>query len=138
MKERILTIAALGFATLIAVGQIIELRSFCGNPPVAVSAMGTIKNMPEVGLDPADVPISNLYGIQFVGPVYSLSLSDEKHEAGRVVGIMATGIDREHFWTITMPCGRVYTYPINGLPDHDVPCDCGDPAHWVVKYEDGK
>ncbi len=35
-----------------------------------------------------------------------------------------------------MPCGYQVEYKtIEDIPDHDVPCPCGSPNHWLVKYE---
>ena len=36
---------------------------------------------------------------------------------------------------ITMPCGNVLKLTaIAELPAVDVPCPCGDPTHWLMKY----
>lgn len=38
-------------------------------------------------------------------------------------------------FTITSPCGNSITYPdIDDIPMADVPCPCGNPNHWFVKY----
>jgi len=42
-------------------------------------------------------------------------------------------IDR--FWEITCLCGKKDTFPLNGFPEVDTPHSCGNPKHWVVKYE---
>ena len=38
-------------------------------------------------------------------------------------------------WELRMPCGNVSRY---GNPDdfplEDVPCPCGDPKHWLVRW----
>ncbi len=35
-----------------------------------------------------------------------------------------------------MPCGHTYELTdIDDLPAGDLPCPCGDPEHWFVKYE---
>lgn len=37
--------------------------------------------------------------------------------------------------TIKMPCGRGFTYrDIEYIPMSDVPCECGNPKHFYVKY----
>lgn len=34
-----------------------------------------------------------------------------------------------------MPCGKVYTFlNMMDLPEEDLPCTCGNPKHWFVKY----
>lgn len=33
--------------------------------------------------------------------------------------------------------GASATYDNDTLPTHDVPCPCGNPNHWFVKYERG-
>ncbi len=39
------------------------------------------------------------------------------------------------FMTVTMPCGQVLKYEqFEDIPDHDVPCPCGDPNHCAVRY----
>lgn len=39
------------------------------------------------------------------------------------------------FLTIEMPCGKVVQYQtFADIPSEDVPCPCGDPKHWVVRY----
>jgi len=36
-----------------------------------------------------------------------------------------------------MPCGEVYTLlDIMDLPENDLPCTCGNPTHWFVKYKE--
>ena len=39
-------------------------------------------------------------------------------------------------------CGKRYRFTlpesITSLPIEDVPCDCGDPSHMVVKFEDNR
>ena len=37
---------------------------------------------------------------------------------------------------VTMPCGQKYiVQTLADIPQVSVPCACGDPAHWFVKYE---
>jgi len=42
-----------------------------------------------------------------------------------------------HFPQIVhMSCGN--KFPVespDALPDEDIPCPCGNPAHWILKYE---
>jgi hypothetical protein len=38
--------------------------------------------------------------------------------------------------SIQMPCEEVYEFEtIWDFPLYDVPCVCGDPDHWVVRWE---
>ena len=38
---------------------------------------------------------------------------------------------------IELKCGGKATYQTFGdIPDHDVPCPCGDPKHYLIKYQD--
>lgn len=38
--------------------------------------------------------------------------------------------------TFTMdPCGTSVTFT-KKIPDHDVPCPCGNPQEWILKYKD--
>ncbi len=40
-------------------------------------------------------------------------------------------------WQIKMSCGQTYHIPdILKLPLQDVPCTCGNPTHWFIKYEE--
>uniref|UniRef100_A0A6M3K8Z8 Uncharacterized protein n=2 Tax=viral metagenome TaxID=1070528 RepID=A0A6M3K8Z8_9ZZZZ len=34
---------------------------------------------------------------------------------------------------IVMPCGEMYK---GGVPEKSLPCTCGNPEHWFVKYEE--
>ncbi len=34
---------------------------------------------------------------------------------------------------VTLSCGSQLKIPID-IPDHDVPCPCGNPNHWLVKH----
>ncbi len=52
----------------------------------------------------------------------------------RHIGIMYC-TDEQGRINITMPCGHQYSYDQISLPHCDTPCDCGDPDHWVVKFE---
>lgn len=37
---------------------------------------------------------------------------------------------------ITMPCGKEVVYANTGeIPNVDTPCPCGDPNHWIVRFE---
>lgn len=39
------------------------------------------------------------------------------------------------FPRITMPCGESVTYQtFEDIPMVDVPCSCGNPRHWFIKY----
>jgi len=36
---------------------------------------------------------------------------------------------------VVMPCGEVINYKtFEDIPLHDVPCPCGNPNHWLVKW----
>ncbi len=38
---------------------------------------------------------------------------------------------------IEMPCGqRLIYWKLEEIPFFDTPCPCGDPRHWLVKYEE--
>lgn len=38
--------------------------------------------------------------------------------------------------TITMPCGVCQEYSTyDDIPDVDIACPCGNPSHWIIKYE---
>lgn len=62
-------------------------------------------------------------------------------EYDEMVGMLFGGDGLEkhlrEFWEINMPCGEKYVYAINEVPTENVPCRCGDPKHWAVKYERG-
>jgi len=37
---------------------------------------------------------------------------------------------------VVMPCGSKVKYnTIFDIPNEDIPCPCGNPNHWLVKYE---
>ena len=37
---------------------------------------------------------------------------------------------------VIMPCGSKVKYnTIFDIPNEDIPCPCGNPNHWLVKYE---
>jgi len=41
------------------------------------------------------------------------------------------------YLSIAMPCGQHLKYRTpDDIPDHDVPCPCGDPTHWMIRYRD--
>jgi len=40
----------------------------------------------------------------------------------------------DEFFVITGPCGTVVKYPLNNIPTVDVPCPCGNPNHWIIRY----
>lgn len=34
-----------------------------------------------------------------------------------------------------IPCGgRISYHTLEDIPSEDVPCSCGDPKHWLIKY----
>jgi hypothetical protein len=60
---------------------------------------------------------------------------DKKIEEGRIEGIAYPKPDT--YLSINMPCGSHVEYKTpNDIPDEDVPCPCGDPKHWMIKYRD--
>ena len=37
---------------------------------------------------------------------------------------------------INMPCGKSVVYrSLEQIPEHSVLCPCGNPNHWLIKYE---
>ena len=55
------------------------------------------------------------------------------------IGILFSGEGaREQFMAvkIELPCGYKVVYKNAGeIPTVDTPCPCGDPKHWIVKFE---
>ena len=45
----------------------------------------------------------------------------------------------DSFFVIRMPCGEQYiikTYnDFVNLPEEDIPCRCGNPNHWFIRFE---
>ena len=42
-----------------------------------------------------------------------------------------------YFLRLDMPCGEVLELKsVYDLPEHTLPCSCGNPNHFFVKYED--
>jgi len=42
-------------------------------------------------------------------------------------------------YTLVMPCGTIYKFKVaSDIPDVDTRCACGNPKHWVIKYESSK
>ena len=57
-------------------------------------------------------------------------------EKGRRVGVVYPTPDS--YLVIMMPCGSHVNYATpDDIPEVDVPCPCGDPHHWLLKYEGG-
>lgn len=41
-------------------------------------------------------------------------------------------------FTITMPCGKEWRFrAVSDIPFGDLPCPCGRPDHYLIKYEEG-
>ena len=63
----------------------------------------------------------------------------KEFEGSSHVGIYFQGENaRENFMMveITMPCGHKIIYEDTGkIPTVDTPCPCGDPSHWIVKFQ---
>jgi len=64
-------------------------------------------------------------------------------ETGRACGILATNrqvlMDWNCSWpvVVTMPCGANAIFnKAEDWPAEDLPCSCGNPNHWFIKYED--
>lgn len=39
------------------------------------------------------------------------------------------------YLTIEAPCGNVCIFvTLDDIPDESVPCPCGNPKHWMIKY----
>ena len=80
----------------------------------------------------SNIPSSPAYGIFISGadksPMYRLGYWRGYFE----------GRNFKHI-KVTLPCGEKLWYPTaESVPVKDVPCPCGDPNHWLIKYGDGK
>lgn len=43
----------------------------------------------------------------------------------------------DDFMAVYTPCGSTVIYKNrDDIPDHSVPCPCGNPKHWIIKYEE--
>jgi hypothetical protein len=48
---------------------------------------------------------------------------------------LLAGIPEQAWGDMVMPCGTEIVSALNGeAPESDLPCPCGDPTHWLVKY----
>lgn len=45
-------------------------------------------------------------------------------------------IQSDFVLSVTSPCGSKWEWNLNeaALPRQDIPCSCGDPKHWFLKY----
>lgn len=52
------------------------------------------------------------------------------------IGVSTEGNASMPFLSVTMPCGYVYELRWGDtIPSTDVPCPCGNPEHWVFRFE---
>lgn len=40
----------------------------------------------------------------------------------------------EPFVEVIMTCGAREAYKVEDIPQHSLPCSCGNPSHWIIKY----
>jgi len=60
---------------------------------------------------------------------------DKEIAKGREPGRLYPKLDI--YLSISMPCGQHLKYRTpDDIPGHDVPCPCGDPTHWMIRYRD--
>ncbi len=63
-------------------------------------------------------------------------MSDSDATSKEHVGALFVMSPDDPFVIIVMGgCGTTFSYRVNEIPMHDVPCPCGDPKHWLVKWE---
>ena len=87
------------------------------------------------------------YGILFTVPKGKDRVEFRKEAMlGFIVKLNEAGGDGEGkpidpeapYAVITMDCGEEKTYRrIEDIPTEDVPCPCGNPNHWIVKWVEG-
>ena len=77
--------------------------------------------------------------------------ADEIIEVSKVIGVQANNrqvllefigknypMSPSPILVIQMPCGGRAEYKTDAdIPDKSVPCPCGDPTHWLIRYEEG-
>jgi hypothetical protein len=124
-RVRGMAVVGLSAGGLVAscLGMVCAFADHTDTPRVALSAGG------------GEDAYSSLIGLLFKGPIVIQVTESDGNHASETVGIKISASDLSRFWTITLPCGNQAVYAFNEIPDHDVPCPCGDPTHWFVKYD---
>lgn len=76
-----------------------------------------------IGLD-SEVQIKSAYELK--------TSSEADAQTATFTGVQITG----NLYAVKMPCGHVLTVgPGTTIPDHDVPCPCGNPRHFLWKVQ---
>lgn len=81
----------------------------------------------------ADPTITGLY----VEDAEALDLMWQKWVAWTTQRSIDVNSPKVNFIYITLPCGQEATYHTRAdVPAEDVPCPCGNPKHWLLKYQE--
>ena len=52
-------------------------------------------------------------------------------------GLTDEQMETSPFLTITLDCGKKVIYQtFQDIPNEDVPCPCGNPKHWLLKFKE--
>ncbi len=63
-------------------------------------------------------------------------MSDNDATIKQHIGVYFAMQPSDPFLVVSVPgCGTTVNYAVNEIPMHDVPCPCGDPTHWLVKWQ---
>lgn len=73
--------------------------------------------------------VTHMIGILINGESFARALLHMGYAFGMIAGLQDPVIKVE------MPCGTKAEYRLDTFPLTDKPCPCGDPEHWLVRYE---
>jgi hypothetical protein len=67
-----------------------------------------------------------------------VTLEESKVNYKKSIGFLFNGKGATNTAIVyTCPCGVVHEYSLWNFPKNDTLSNCGNPDHWVVKYENG-
>ena len=68
-----------------------------------------------------------------------VDINNNLDKSSRVMGLRLRKKSRKPLLRIIMPCGEKYEFfKFKDIPDKNLRCACGNPKHWVIKYETSK
>lgn len=82
----------------------------------------------------SEINVIRIDSDNYIGVYFSPEVHDPIEVLRQVVS-PAMSVPGAIWAVIKMPCGQTYEYQTeDDFPRVDVPCRCGAPGHWAVKY----
>lgn len=105
----------------------------CKQHLIAIKSEAIPRSCPTCGFGPCIDPIYKDYKDSSPVPTPYIPPETKSKEYTGISFVKET--EKGNFsLSITCPCGVTVIFPVDNLPEKDIPHPCGDPAHFSVKF----